>query len=271
MRLLELDATARTGRPTATTYEKSVFRYADTASARSGTLAVSMRLALKRIAIVGLGGSGGYVLDQTAKTPVGEIHLFDGDEFLQHNAFRAPGAATLDETGQRMPKAEYFRARYEPMRHGLIPHPYYIDAANVGELAGFDFVFLCVDRGPDRALIASFLISNGVPFVDVGMSVDQDPESQTLDGLCRATLCTSKENDHFRRYAPADDDAKDALYRRNIQVADLNAINALLAVIKWKQHFGFYADDFGAHNVTFGVRLMSLGRGALEDNWASDQ
>src|SRR6185312_17487650 len=96
------------------------------------------------------------------------------------------------------------------------------------------------------------------------MSVDQDSDSQKLDGLCRATLCTSEENDHFHRYVPTDNDAQDVLYRRNIQVADLNAINALLAVIKWKQHFRFYADDFGAHNVTFGVRLMSLGRGALE-------
>lgn len=267
-RVLEPDATARTGHPIATTNEQSVFRYADTASARSETLAVSMRLALKKIAIVGLGGSGGYVLDQTAKTPVGEIHLFDGDEFLQHNAFRAPGAATLDQIGQRMPKVEYFRALYAPTRHGLVPHPYYIDAANVGELAGFDFVFLCVDRGPDRALIANFLISQGVPFVDIGMSVDQDSDSQKLDGLCRATLCTSEENDHFRSYAPTDDDAQDALYRRNIQVADLNAINAILAVIKWKQHFGLYADDFGAHNVTFGVRLMSLGRGALGSDGA---
>jgi hypothetical protein len=35
------------------------------------------------------------VLDFTAKTHVKEIHLFDGDTFFQHNAFRAPGAANL--------------------------------------------------------------------------------------------------------------------------------------------------------------------------------
>ncbi|HXR92959.1 MAG TPA: DUF6791 domain-containing protein [Steroidobacteraceae bacterium] len=40
-RVLQPDATARTGRPIATTDEQSVFRYADTASARSETLAVS--------------------------------------------------------------------------------------------------------------------------------------------------------------------------------------------------------------------------------------
>ena len=34
---------------------------------------------------------------------------------------------------------------------------------------------------------------------------------------------------------PGDDD-----YNRNIQIADLNALNAAFAVIKWKKLFGFY-------------------------------
>ena len=31
-------------------------------------------------------------------------------------------------------------------------------------------------------------------------------------------------------------------YSRNIQVADLNALNAAMAVIKWKKLLGFYHD-----------------------------
>ncbi len=31
-------------------------------------------------------------------------------------------------------------------------------------------------------------------------------------------------------------------YSRNIQIADLNALNAALAVIKWKKFCGFYRD-----------------------------
>jgi len=42
-------------------------------------------------------------LDFIAKTPVREIRIIDGDEFLQHNAFRAPGAPTLDEL-RELPK-----------------------------------------------------------------------------------------------------------------------------------------------------------------------
>jgi hypothetical protein len=31
-------------------------------------------------------------------------------------------------------------------------------------------------------------------------------------------------------------------YRTNIQIADLNALNAVLAVVKWKKLCGFYGD-----------------------------
>lgn len=69
------------------------------------------------MAIIGLGGTGGYVLDQVAKTPVREIHLFDGDTFDMHNAFRAPGAATESDFGK--PKVEYFKAMYSNMHKSI--------------------------------------------------------------------------------------------------------------------------------------------------------
>jgi hypothetical protein len=31
-------------------------------------------------------------------------------------------------------------------------------------------------------------------------------------------------------------------YRQNIQIAELNTLNAALAVIRWKKHLGFYVD-----------------------------
>jgi hypothetical protein len=74
---------------------EGVFNYVDTASSRAGIGAVNEKLAGQRVASAGMGGTGGYILDQVAKTEVAEIHLFDGDVFSQHNAFRAPGAPSL--------------------------------------------------------------------------------------------------------------------------------------------------------------------------------
>ena len=251
---------ARTGIAVSHEPGQSVFRYADTASARSEIMMTSARLALNKVAIVGLGGTGSYVLDQVAKTPVREIHLFDGDEFLQHNAFRAPGAASLAELEQRMLKVEYFRQRYDPMHRGVVCHPYFLDASNVADLSGFDFVFVCVDRGGVRSMLCRHLQAMGTPFIDVGMSVEMVKDSLKLIGTCRVTLCTPARNAHLEKYVPFDEEEDDVLYRQNIQVADLNALNAQFAVLKWKQHFGFYQDDFQTHHGTYSVSSQSLTR-----------
>lgn len=264
-RVVERTADARTGKVFATDEEESVFRYADTASARSETLAVSLRLAMPKVAIVGLGGTGAYVLDQIAKTPVTEIHLFDGDEFLQHNAFRAPGAATIEELAARSPKTDYYRQRYDRMRRGIHSHTYHVDDTNVSELAVFNFIFLCVDVGSVRSLVAGYAAEHRIPLVDVGMSLEQVPETQKLIGTCRVTLITPERSSHFARYASTHDDIHDALYRRNIQIADLNALNAMMAVIKWKQFCGFYQDDFVAHHGTYSIGSQSMTRAVMAE------
>ncbi|WP_439813270.1 DUF6791 domain-containing protein [Streptomyces sp. P9-2] len=70
--------------------DDSPFVYRDTATSRAGIAAVNREFRGHRIVIVGLGGSGSYILDQVAKTEVDSILLIDGDTFDNHNAFRAP-------------------------------------------------------------------------------------------------------------------------------------------------------------------------------------
>lgn len=246
----------------------SPFAYPDSASARAEIQATSNRLALKRVAIVGLGGTGSYVLDQIAKTPVSEIHLFDGDLFLQHNAFRAPGAASQEELAAQPLKTNYFKGKYQAMHLGIVAHPYHLEPANIGEIAGFDFVFVCVDRGAIRRMLFEHLTATNIPFIDVGMDLQQVQATGKLIGSCRFTLCTPEQKEHFPQYAPMSDDDEDAIYRQNIQIADMNALNAQLAVMKWKQYFGFYQDDFKAHNGTFSVNSTSLARDVIAVSYA---
>lgn len=261
-KVIDPTADARTGRVIEPEEGASVFRYADTASARAEIMMTSSRLGIGRVAIIGLGGTGSYILDQVAKTAVTEIHLFDGDEFLQHNAFRSPGAAKLEDLAKRMPKSDYFQQMYDAMHRGIVSHPYYLTEANLAELAGFDFVFVCVDSGKARTILSRQLQALGIPFVDVGMNIQLVQDTHKLIGTCRVTLNTPTKSDHFAQYVPMDEGDEDVLYRQNIQVADMNALNAQLAVMKWKQVFGFYADDFSPHNKTFSVNSMSLSRDA---------
>jgi hypothetical protein len=55
--------------------DDSVFNYLDTAATKAGIVAANRKFEGPKIAIVGVGGTGSYVLDFVAKTPVGEIHL----------------------------------------------------------------------------------------------------------------------------------------------------------------------------------------------------
>ena len=52
-----------------TTVDESVFCYMDTASSRAGITAATVRLSTGKVAIVGVGGTGSYVLDFVARDP----------------------------------------------------------------------------------------------------------------------------------------------------------------------------------------------------------
>lgn len=254
------DADARTGRVIESRDDDSVFKYGDTASARAGIVAISQKLKLSRVAIIGLGGTGSYILDQVAKTAVKEIHLFDGDDFKRHNAFRAPGAASLEKLQQSPKKVDYFFSLYSAMRTGVVCHPYHLDESNLQELVDFDFVFVSVDDGISRGLICNHLRNKDIPFIDVGMGLKKDNGMMVISGQCRATLCSPAKNDHMNTYVDTHDNREDALYASNIQVADMNALNAMLAVMLWKQYFGFYADTEKSHNLSFAIGFQSLVR-----------
>ena len=230
--------------------EYSVFNYAETASDRVSIGALAEKLAKDRVAIIGLGGTGSYVLDFVAKTPVLEIRLFDGDEFLQHNVFRSPGAASLDELREAPKKVEYLQNIYSRMHRRIIAHPLKIDGNNIRLLEGITFAFLCMDPSDSKRLIVSKLEKIGAAFVDVGMGLELDDGS--LGGILRVTASTPEKRDHVHQgRIPFAVGGKDDIYPSNIQVADLNALNAVLAVVKWKKIRGFYRDLEREHHCTY--------------------
>jgi hypothetical protein len=256
-RALDPQADARTFKLIESSDDSSVFHYFDTASSRAGIMTISAKLSPLRIAIVGLGGTGSYVLDLVAKTSVREIHLFDDDLYLQHNAFRAPGAASLDDLRRQHTKVQYLHNIYAKMRSGIVPHPVRIDEASVHLLRGFDFVFVCVDKGSVRKLLLDTLCAQGTSFVDVGMGVEMTAEGR-LWAICRVTAGTRGKTDHMDTRVPMTDADLDAAYTQNIQIADLNAFNAAMAVIKWKKIVGAYEDADQEHHSTYSTNFHLL-------------
>lgn len=219
----------------------SVFQYANDAIAQGGLDAVADKLRLRRVCIVGVGGTGSYLLDALAKEEIERIDLYDHDVIEPKNPFRMPGAMSPENAYAGHYKALWLASCYAAMRTGVTGHPQRIDADNVAELAGADFVFIAVDHGPSRGIIAHFLVEQRIPFIDVGIGVDKRADVAALIARARVTLVTP-DTVHLIDELPTADDSEDAVYN-NIQMIEINAINAMLAVIRFKQYLGFYAAD----------------------------
>lgn len=223
------------------------FVYLDSAASRAGIAAIANKLRLHKVVIIGLGGTGSYVLDLVAKTPVAEIHLYDGDDFFTHNAFRAPGAAAIEELRAKPKKVDYLAGVYAKMKRGVVPHAKFVSGENVDELSDADFVFLTMEGNQTKRLIVEKLTEFQVPFIDVGIGLNIVGE--TLQGAVQTITRTPADTSRApERHKMAFDTLEDEdIYDLNIQVADLNALNATLAVIRWKKLFGFYADSEDEH------------------------
>jgi molybdopterin/thiamine biosynthesis adenylyltransferase len=248
---LDPTVTAKTFRVIEARPDESVFNYLDTNSSRAEIEVISQKLKGHKIGIVGLGGTGSYVLDLVAKTPVDEIHLFDGDVFAQHNAFRAPGAPSIEQLRIPTPKVSYLAEIYSKMRRGIHPHAVFLNTPNVHLLRGLDFVFICIDKGHPKRDIVAFLSAIGASFIDVGMGVFVGDSN--LLGIQRVTASTPSHREFIEKHVSFDDGKDD--YASNIQIADLNMLNAALATIKWKKLCGFYQDMEHEHHSTYTINV----------------
>ena len=229
----------------------SVFHYPNSASARSGLEGYEAKLQLKKVAIIGLGGTGAYILDGLAKTPVIEIHLFDGDIIEPHNAFRVPGAMSVEVVYAKRKKTEILKESYSQLRDGIHSHAENVTESNIDKLNDCQFVFIAIDHGPSRSLIAKHLVAMGIPFVDVGIGVEKIEDAMMLHGRARVTLVTST-TPHLVDTLPCADDADEHVYG-NIQLAELNSLNANLALIRYKQHLQFFTDEENPNSINYKI------------------
>ncbi len=103
----------------------------------------------------------------------------------------------------------------------------------------------------------------GVPFVDVGMGLEK--ANSSLVGIVRTSYCDPAQNDNIPDSIPrvVNEDGDD-LYTSNIQTNELNALNAVMAVIKWKKHCDFYVDLEGEGSSIYtldGNHMLNKGGG----------
>ncbi len=234
---------------------ESVFKFQDTLTSLAEIGDLSALFKDEVIAIIGLGGTGSYVLDLMVKTPVKRILGYDRDPYHVHNAFRSPGR--LDEEKFDQPKAAVYQGRYENFREGVTLVAKHIDASCADELKEVTFAFVCVDKGSSRAGIFDLLIAQSISFIDVGLGLDR--KQGALNGMLRATYFAADNAEALRDRDLAElvDHGNDE-YRVNVQTAELNALNACIAVIRYKQIKGFYLDENAFNHMLFKVNDLTM-------------
>lgn len=216
-----------------------VFQYVDTNSSRANIGFINEKLKNQRIGIVGLGGTGAYILDLVAKTCVQEIHLFDNDIFCTHNAFRSPGAGSFEDLNKQYSKVDYYSQIYSKMHKNIFPNKIFLFEENLNLLLNLDFVFLSIDNNVSRKIVAGFLYDKGIPFIDGGIGVELVDDK--LTSVIRVSSFPQGIDVELEERLPLVE-TPDNAYNSNIQIAELNSLNATLAVIKWKKIMGFYSD-----------------------------
>jgi len=235
--------------------EELPFVYPDTNTGRAHIDSLVDCLKEHKVGIIGTGGTGSYVLDLITKTPVAVIRIFDNDEFRQHNAFRAPGAASIDQLSQQPKKVAYLKNTYSNIHRYIEAIEEKVNEKNLPLLDDLDFVFICIDSGPAKRTIIEYLHQKSIRFVDLGVGVQLI--GGKLSGIVRITTSSELQRDHIERRVSFGDDTDD-VYATNIQIADLNMLNAALAVIRWKKIFGFYADLKREHECGYVIESNSL-------------
>ncbi|WP_426359378.1 hypothetical protein ACPUVO_03790 [Pseudocolwellia sp. HL-MZ19] len=152
-------------------------------------------------------------------------------------------------------KVDHFNAQYSQMRSGIFAHSEYITSENVAMLHQYDFVFISVDNGAVKELIFNHLIRMKVSFIDVGIGIQKHDDK--LSGILRTTTGTADKYDHLSKnvsFVNSDENE----YTTNIQLPELNSLNASFAVIKWKKLNGIFHDHDEEFDSTYTINANML-------------
>ena len=240
---------------------QSRFKYLDMNAFRSGTRGIEQTISNEIVAVIGVGGSGSYLVDILAKTNIKQLHIYDDDVLSYHNAFRLPGAAEASELTGQVKKVQWLKNQYAPVRdEGIYAHHKQIVGEALAELTRYTMVFIAVDRLDVRRAIQERCSALGVSHIAVGLGVEVEGESNDqLGGMVKVEVVHAprrlSEADRQGYLAQAD---ADDMYG-NIQTVELNVLSAALAVIEWKAMRGFYVNDRSA-DIDSQVYVIPTGR-----------
>lgn len=199
----------------------------DTNSSRANIFHLNDIFIGQKIAIIGIGGTGSYILDLVSRVPVEQIDLFDDDIYANHNYFRSPGNIIPHENET---KCNVFAKAYSNRHLNIQPHGFIVDETNLSMLDNYNFIFICIDNVKSRKMITDNLNERNLSYIDSGIGMINS-NNKLLGNVRISNSISLPEN--------IEGDEND-IYKINIQIAELNSLAASLSVIEWKKRIWYY-------------------------------
>ena len=166
---------------------------------------------------------------------------------------RAPGAPTAEEIesvrSKKLCKVDYYYAKYDSLRSGIVPHALRLESPSVFQEFlrdhPVDFAFVCIDQLTDgdsarQDAVYLALTDAEVPFIDSGVSITVE------DGAVRGSITTSAYDPGSLALEHAIPNARvegDVVGYRNVQLPEVNASAASLAVMEWRRLTKRYVNE----------------------------
>ena len=149
------------------------------------------RLAQSRVAVIGIGGVGGYVVEALARSGVGTLDLIDDDQICLTNINRQI-LATTKTVGRY--KVEVARERVLEINPNatvnINPCFYMPDTAEQFDLTQYDYVVDAIDTVKGKLEIITRAKAAGVPVISsMGAGNKLDPSRFRVADIYATTVC----------------------------------------------------------------------------------
>lgn len=143
------------------------------------------------VAIFGLGGVGGHVLEVLARSGVGKLYVFDNDEVSESNLNRQI-LATYDTLGMKKTKAATVRVKSLSKDTVVVSKDMFVLPENIDEIdfSEFDYVVDAIDTVSGKIAIIEKAKKEGIPVISsMGTGNKMKPEMLEIADIFETSVC----------------------------------------------------------------------------------
>ncbi len=149
------------------------------------------KLKKSRVAVFGIGGVGGHVVEALARSGIGEIDLIDNDVVHNSNINRQV-VALLSNVGEN--KVDAFEKRIKDINENVIIHKHKCffmpDNSHQFDFSSYDYVADCIDTVTGKIELVLKAQEAGVPIISsMGTGNKVNPTDLEVTDIYKTTVC----------------------------------------------------------------------------------